>query len=109
MNNKLLKQYLTLSLIILVGFLFRIYFLNLPAYDNVYYDEAIPGLMAIDILEGKFPIFYWGAPYIGSLESIIASIFFYFFGISTLTLRLSPFLFFIIFAFFLYKIAQKNM
>lgn len=57
-------------------------------------DEAIVGLMAKHISEGKgIPIFYYGQPYMGSLEAIFASLSFLLFDISNYSLKLVPFLF----------------
>ncbi|MCB0339929.1 MAG: hypothetical protein KDD53_10005, partial [Bdellovibrionales bacterium] len=57
-------------------------------------DEAIVGLMAKHINEGhRLPVFYYGQHYMGSLEAILASVSFYFFGVSNLALKLVPLLF----------------
>lgn len=54
-------------------------------------DEAIVGLMAKHITEGKgIPIFYYGQHYMGALEAYLASISFAFLGISPLSLQLVP-------------------
>lgn len=53
-------------------------------------DEAVVGLMAIHILTGEFPIFYWSEPYCGPLESFLASLFFFLFGPSRTALNLAP-------------------
>jgi hypothetical protein len=54
-------------------------------------DEAIVGLMGKHILEGRnIPVFYYGQHYMGSLEALMASISFFIFGISPMTLQLVP-------------------
>jgi len=57
-------------------------------------DEAIVGLMAKHISEGKsFPIFYYGQPYMGSLEAILVAPLFFLFGVNNYCLKIVPFLF----------------
>jgi Dolichyl-phosphate-mannose-protein mannosyltransferase len=54
-------------------------------------DEAIVGLMARHIaFLGEYPVFYWGQPYLGSLEAFSAAPLFRLFGYSTLLLKLVP-------------------
>lgn len=54
-------------------------------------DEAIVGLMAKHISEGhKWPIFYYGQPYMGSLEAILAAALFYASGVSAVALKSVP-------------------
>ncbi|MGH9279062.1 MAG: glycosyltransferase family 39 protein [Acidimicrobiales bacterium] len=40
------------------------------AFDS---DSAVPALMARQILRGDLPVFYWGQPYGGSLESLVSA------------------------------------
>jgi Dolichyl-phosphate-mannose-protein mannosyltransferase len=54
-------------------------------------DEAVVGLMARHIaFVGERPVFYWGQPYLGSLEAFSAAPFFRLFDSSTLLLKLVP-------------------
>src|SRR5579859_5871029 len=54
-------------------------------------DEAVVGLMARHIaFLGERPVFYWGQPYLGSLEAFSAAPFFAVFDSSTLLLKLVP-------------------
>ncbi|MCB2188070.1 MAG: discoidin domain-containing protein [Deltaproteobacteria bacterium] len=85
----------------------RLFFLFLPSYHYVYYDESIPGLMALDMLEGHFPLVYWAHPYLGSLDALAAAALFKVFGPSTLMLRVSVLVFFGIYAVFAWKLAQE--
>ena len=81
---------LALLLIVLVALGVRLFFLMDPrfAIDS---DEAIVGLMAKHITEGReIPIFYYGQHYMGALEAYLASISFKLFGISPFTLQLVP-------------------
>jgi hypothetical protein len=52
---------------------------------------AIVGLMGRHILQGEFPVFFWGQPFAGTLESFLAAVLFFVFGSSRLTLALPPF------------------
>lgn len=70
-----------------VAALVRALYLLTPGLDS---DEAVVGLMAIHILKGEFPIFYWGEPYCGPVESYAASLLFFLFGPSRLTLNMTP-------------------
>src|SRR3954453_20028827 len=52
-------------------------------------DEAVVGLMARHIaFLGERPVFYYGQPYLGSLEAFTAAPFFVLFGPTTLVLKL---------------------
>src|ERR1700682_4542059 len=54
-------------------------------------DEAVVGLMARHIaFLGERPVFYWGQPYLGSLEAFSAAPLFRVFDSSTLLLKLVP-------------------
>ena len=56
-------------------------------------DTATPGLMAVNILKGEFPLFFYGQQYMGALEAYLAAVMFKLFGVSEITLSLSPILF----------------
>jgi hypothetical protein len=61
-----------------------------PTLSETYYDEALTGLMAFDILRGGLPVFYWGEPYGGAVgDAYIAAAGFQLLGPSTLVLRMS--------------------
>src|SRR5207245_258896 len=54
-------------------------------------DEAVVGLMARHIaFLGERPVFYWGQPYLGSLEAFSAAPLFRVFDSSTFVLKLVP-------------------
>ncbi len=76
------------------GAAIRALFLRYPYIDS---DQAVIGLMGMHILKGEFPIYFWGEPYSGTLESFVAAVFFFLFGVSRLTLNLVPFFFSLIF------------
>lgn len=86
-----------------VGAAVRVVFLRYPYVDS---DQAVIGLMGIHILEGQFPIYFWGEPYSGTLESFLASLLFYSFGVSRLTLNLSPFIFSLVFLYLTWRLGR---
>jgi hypothetical protein len=92
---------------LVIGIMFRYLLLLSPTYRYVYYDEAIPGIMALDILQGELPLVYWGHPYLGSLDAFSAAALFFLFGSSTLMLRISVLCYFAVFAVFLFKLGQQ--
>lgn len=71
-------------------------------------DEAIVGLMAKRIAEGKdWPIFYYGQHYLGSLEAILTAGVFKIFGQSNFTLRVVPLIFSGVFIAQIYLLAWR--
>jgi hypothetical protein len=59
-----------------------------PPLRETYYDEALTGLMSLDILRGVPQVFYWGQPYLGAVDAYLAAAAFHIFGPSTFALRL---------------------
>lgn len=57
-------------MLVILAVLFRLGFFSF-ALKNVPFssDEAWPGLMAMHILKGEFPVVYWGQSYMGTQES----------------------------------------
>lgn len=85
--------FLIIALFMLLASVYRIDFLNALNY-RIDSDEAIVGLMAKHINEGKsFPVFYYGQHYMGSFEAMVASLFFKLFGMSSKVLKLVPLFF----------------
>ncbi len=78
-------------MLVAAGVLLRAWILASPlgAMDS---DEAVVGLMARHILEGEFPVFYWGQSYGGAAESYLAAGVFALVGSSTVALRVVPLL-----------------
>ncbi len=61
-------------------------------------DEAIVGLMAREIADGRsLPVFFWGQSYMGSIESYVAAMLFGLAGDSVAVLKSAPLLFFLLF------------
>jgi len=55
-------------------------------------DEALVGIQAQHILRGEFPVYYYGQPYMGSLEAYLMALIFAIAGSSVWTLRAEPIL-----------------
>lgn len=74
---------------VVVGIAFRVWMLTSPIglLDS---DEAVVGLMARHMLEGEFPIFFWGQPYGGPHEALLAAGVFSVTGSSVVALKLVP-------------------
>ncbi|MBN8549813.1 MAG: hypothetical protein J0M12_10910 [Deltaproteobacteria bacterium] len=71
-------------------------------------DEAIVGLMAKHISEFKeLPTFYYGQNYMGSLEPILTSIVFFFFGISSAALKAVPLFFSLVLILLIYQVGLE--
>jgi F5/8 type C domain/Dolichyl-phosphate-mannose-protein mannosyltransferase len=70
-------------------FLVRVLVALSPPLRETYYDEALTGLMSLQILRGVPQVFYWGQPYLGAVDAYIAAAAFYLFGPSTFALRLA--------------------
>jgi hypothetical protein len=79
-----------LAALVLLGLALRLAILFSPL-GELDGDEAVVGLMARHIaFEGERPVFYWGQPYLGSLEAFTAAPIFRVFDSSTLALKLVP-------------------
>jgi hypothetical protein len=74
---------------LVLGVGLRAVYLLTPGLDS---DMAIVGLMARHILDGEFPVFFWGQPFAGTIESYLAAALFAVIGPSRFALALSPFL-----------------
>src|SRR5215207_5965792 len=79
-----------LTALVLVGLAFRLVILASPL-GELDGDEAVVGLMARHIAySGERPVFYYGQPYLGSLEAFSAAPLFAVFGSSAQLLKLVP-------------------
>jgi hypothetical protein len=76
---------------LLLGVLLRLN-LSVKAFFSTF-DTSTVGLMAMHILEGERPLFYYGQDYMGALEAYVAAVMFFLFGVSTTALSLAPILF----------------
>lgn len=84
-------DFLLLALAVLLGFSLRLYIARAAFATS--FDSSTVGLMALRILEGDRPLFYYGQLYMGSLEAYVAALMFAVFGVSATVLALSPILF----------------
>jgi hypothetical protein len=76
--------------LVLVGLALRVAVIASPL-GEIDGDEAVVGLMARHIaFLGERPVFYWGQPYLGSLEAFTAAPLFRLFDSSTVLLKLVP-------------------
>lgn len=88
-----LTDLIWIAVIVAIGLFLRLDFLFASKFviDG---DEAIVGLMAKHIMEGRgIPIFYYGQSYMGSAEAIFASCVFKVFGVSSIALKSIPLFF----------------
>jgi hypothetical protein len=82
--------HLGLAGLLVVGLGLRLAIISSPL-GEIDGDEAVVGLMARHIaLLGERPVFYWGQPYLGSLEAFTAAPLFRLFDSSTGVLKLVP-------------------
>lgn len=86
-NDQNTSPFLWIAVIALLALAVRGIFFLAPTLDS---DQAVVGLMGMDIMNGHLPLMFWGQDYGGSLESIVAAGFFALFGVSRQTLYLSP-------------------
>ena len=82
-----------LVLILCVGLLYHVIMSALIHYSTV--DSATEGLMALNILEGERPLFFYGQNYLSSIEAYVAALFFWILGASEMSLSLAPIVFYL--------------
>ncbi len=100
--NRLLTGILFAGIVLRLIFFFRAYE-KLPVSS----EEAWAGLMGRHILDGEFPVVYWGQSYMGTVESFFQSVFIYLFGTIPFSIRVYPLLVGILFIFVTFKIADE--
>lgn len=74
---------------VIVGIVFRAWMLSSPI-GRLDSDEAVVGLMARHMLDGDFPVYFWGQPYGGPHEAALAAAVFSVAGSSVVALKLVP-------------------
>jgi len=106
MNKKFVRLMLA---VLVVGVVFRLLFFAY-AYQKLPLssDEAWPGLMAMHVLKGEFPVVYWGQTYMGTQESFIDAALIFLFGAHTLTIRIYPLAFAFLFLAVSYWLARSS-
>jgi hypothetical protein len=100
-------EWLALVAVLLLGVVLRILILSGPL-GEVEADESVVGLMALHIQWGERPVFYWGQPYLGSLEAYLVAGLFSLVGPSNLALKAVPGLAFLGFALLVYFGARHD-
>src|SRR5215472_7476052 len=75
-----------LWLCLLLAFVLRMW-LVIRTHGIVDGDEALVGIQAEHILRGELPMYFYGQPYMGSLEAYFAALIFAIFGPSAWALR----------------------
>jgi hypothetical protein len=93
-------RFYLLLIVLTVGLLVHALRLPLLPFDS---DQAIVGLMAKHILKGAFPWLYYGDSYAGTLEPLLAGMFFFFGGPSRLALQAVPLVFYSLFVLSIYQ------
>jgi len=74
---------------------------------EVWIDEGTVGLMSLHVMEGEFPLFFYGQKFMGAMEAYLYGLFFHIFGSSPFTLELLPSLLSLLFVLLTYRLAQK--
>ncbi len=71
------------------------------------FDTGTVGLMAVNIVQGDRPLFFYGQYYMGALEAYVAAIMVAIFGFSELAVSLSPILFAVLWIFASYLLFKE--
>jgi hypothetical protein len=69
-------------------------------------DEALVGIQAEHILRGELPVYFYGQPYLGSLETYCIALLFAIFGPSVWSLRAEPILMSLILVWLTWRLAS---
>lgn len=94
-----------LWLCLLVALIVRIW-LTIHTHGVLDGDEALAGIQAERILQGNFPVYFYGLAYFGSLEAYILSIFIAILGPSVWALRLESTLISLILVYLTWRLAS---
>ncbi|MCA1853472.1 MAG: glycosyltransferase family 39 protein, partial [Beggiatoa sp.] len=70
-------------------------------------DEAVSGLMARHVLDGEYPVFYWGQNYGGTGEVFLTAGLFAVFDSATALLRFVPLALFAVAAFLIWRVGKR--
>lgn len=86
-----MRRWILIAAALAIGIALRswVYGSVLGAPDS---DEAIVGLMARHVLHGELTVFFWGQPYGGSQEALLAAPFVAIFGTTLFAIRVVPLL-----------------
>ena len=94
--------------VLISGLALRLWLLHSP-FGEVEADESVVGLMALHVLQGERPVFYWGQPYLGSLEAYLVASVFAVAPPSNLLLKLVPTVVFFVFVVLAYSGARRDL
>ncbi len=82
---------IVLGLILLAGAALRLYIL-FKSHGIGDGDEALTGVMALDIQKGQFPAFTYGQPYMAATEAYFTALVYYLTGFHSWGMKVAPFL-----------------
>ena len=99
---KLLRSPLWLCLLLALAI--RVW-LVIHTHGTIDGDEALVGIQAEHILRGELPIYFYGQPYLGSLEAYLIALLFAIAGPSVWTLRAEPILLSLLLVWLTWKLA----
>ena len=100
------SELFVLAILVMVGAAMRLSLLTALNFV-VDGDEAIVGLMAKHIIEGRtLPTFYYGQHYMGSFEPIMVALLFDVFGVSSAALKIVPFAFSLLMIALVYELGR---
>ncbi len=88
---------LLIALVLGLALIPRLALLHFRGFEIFHADQAVIGLMAHHILQGKFMIYFYGQGYMGSLEAFMAAPIFLVFGMNIFSLQLAPLVFYLLF------------
>ena len=83
--------------LLFLALLSRLPLLYLRGFEIFHADQAVIGLMAHHILQGKWMVYFYGQGYMGSLEAFVAAPVFLLGGMNLFSLQLAPLLFYLLF------------
>lgn len=102
-----MKYRLCFWLILIIGLSLRLYHAWTAPYAYANSDSATLWLMAKHILDGEFPLFFYGQYYLGPLEALTIAFFFMLFGIKISTLFLGTIFYSILFMISAYYLGRE--
>jgi hypothetical protein len=85
------RHYWPLALCLLITLGLRVWLL-VRTHGFIDGDEALVGIQAQHILHGELPVYYYGQPYMGSLEAYLIALIFAIIGSSSWAMRCEPIL-----------------
>ena len=95
-----------LAAILALGLCSALALIHNPWFAAAQYEEANPGLVALEAMKGNFYPIYWGDTYGGTLHAFVTAGFFKLFGPSMLVFRLSNWFWWALFIVFLYLLGR---